>query len=567
MNPFKWFRKKKPTTLSKMDILNPEDMGEFSVMINGLEQEVVSKSGDKKDIGRTKGYEEPVLASLSVNPDYKEAPSRDGDYRLLETLKLWSRKNIIVNAIINTRVNQVSMFCTPSRYSTKGVGYEVRLKDPLKTPSKAEEAKIKEIETFLEYTGVNNGDLTRDTFRTFIKKITRDRLIYDKINFELIYNKDKQLARFAARDASTIYTAVDSHGRAPKGKDAYKYVQIIDSQKVASFKANEMAWEVHNPRTDITVGRYGYSELEICLQHLQYHENTELFNARYFAQGGTTRGLLHIKTGQEQSRSALQSFRREWQSMFSGVNGAWKIPVVSAEDVNFINMTQSSKDMEFERWLNYLINVMCSIFAIDPSEINFPNRGGATGSSGSTLNETSAKEKNRISRDKGLEPLLKFIEDTINKYLIKQFGDEYLFQFVGGDAATEKEALELLELRTQVGLTFNEARAILGYGPIEGGDVINSPYHVQSKGQIMQEKMIEQQQQAESESGDKTDDKEMSEMKQQGMNGKSDAVNGNLGKPKQDGQVKGVKSGTAMKQGGKSENKETVNEDAKRGKK
>ncbi|AUV57722.1 portal protein [Bacillus phage HonestAbe] len=563
MNPFKWFRKKKPTTLSKMDILNHEDMGEFSVMINGLEQEVVSKSGDKKDIGRTKGYEEPYLTSMTVNPDYKEAPSRDGDYRLLDTLKTWSRKNIIVNAIINTRVNQVSMFCTPSRYSTKGVGYEVRLKDPLKTPSKAEEAKIKEIETFLEYTGVNNGDLTRDTFRTFIKKITRDRLIYDKVNFELIYNKEKQLARFAARDASTIYTAVDSNGKLPKGKDAYKYVQIIDSQKVASFKANEMAWEVHNPRTDITVGRYGYSELEICLQHLQYHENTELFNARYFAQGGTTRGLLHIKTGQEQSRSALQSFRREWQSMFSGVNGAWKIPVVSAEDVNFINMTQSSKDMEFERWLNYLINVMCSIFAIDPSEINFPNRGGATGSSGSSLNETSAKEKNRISRDKGLEPLLKFIEDTINKYIIRQFGDEYLFQFVGGDAATEKEALELLELRTQVGLTFNEARAILGYGAIEGGDVINSPYHVQSKGQIMQEKMIAQQQAAEAQS----DDKEMSEMKQQGMNGKSDAVNGNVGKPKQDGQVKGVKSGTAMKQGGKSENKATVNEDAKRGKK
>ncbi|ALA46744.1 HK97 family portal protein [Bacillus phage Smudge] len=563
MNPFKWFRKKKPTTLSKMDILNPEDMGEFSVMINGLEQEVVSKSGDKKDIGRTKGYEEPYLTSMTVNPDYKEAPSRDGDYRLLDTLKLWSRKNIIVNAIINTRVNQVSMFCTPSRYSTKGVGYEVRLKDPLKNPSKAEEAKIKDIETFLEYTGVDNGDLTRDTFRTFIKKITRDRLIYDKVNFELIYNKEKQLARFAARDASTIYTAVDSQGKLPKGKDAYKYVQIIDSQKVASFKSNEMAWEVHNPRTDITVGRYGYSELEICLQHLQYHENTELFNARYFAQGGTTRGLLHIKTGQEQSRSALQSFRREWQSMFSGVNGAWKIPVVSAEDVNFINMTQSSKDMEFERWLNYLINVMCSIFAIDPSEINFPNRGGATGSSGSSLNETSAKEKNRISRDKGLEPLLKFIEDTINKYIIKQFGDEYLFQFVGGDAATEKEALELLELRTQVGLTFNEARAILGYGAIEGGDVINSPYHVQSKGQIMQEKMIAQQQAAEGQS----DDKQMSEMKQQGMNGKSDAVNGNAGKPKQDGQVKGVKSGTAMKQGGKSENKATVNEDAKRGKK
>lgn len=523
----------------------------LSMAIRQLEEEYIEKS---KGSGRAKAYEEPVIGSFSMNPDYKDAPSARGNYNLLETLKVWSRKNIILNAIINTRINQVSMFCTPARYSDKGVGYEVRLKDPLETPTTHDKAQIKRIEEFLEHTGKDKDDFTRDNFRTFIKKLVRDRLTYDKINFELIYDKTGKLNRFKAVDAATIYVAVDDKGHEPKGKNDSRYVQILDSKKVAEFKAKEMAWEVHNPRTDITVGRYGYPELEIALNHLQYHENTEIFNARFFAQGGTTRGLLHIKTGQEQSQQALSAFRREWQTMFSGINGAWKIPVITAEDVKFVNMTQSSKDMEFEKWLNYLINVICSIFSIDPSEINFPNRGGATGSSGNTLNEGSNAEKYRNSKDKGLEPLLKFVEDAVNKYIVSQFGDKYVFNFVGGDAHTEHQIIEILAAKAKIGLTINDVRAELGYPPVEGGDVTLAGVHVQRLGQLLQEEQMKVQQQM-----------EMQQFlaQQTGFNGNMDNVNGKdthnklVGK---DGQSKGSNNTNSTPQGGKGENGETVND-------
>lgn len=526
---------------------------DFSIAVRQIEQDALEKSQRK---GSAKAYEEPLVGgSFSMNPDYKEAPSTSGTHNLLEVLKLWSRKNIILNAIINTRVNQVSLFCTPARFSDRGIGYEVRLKDPLETPSTHDKKRMKEIEDFLEHTGVDKKDFTRDTFRTFVKKIIRDRLTYDKINFELIYNKvTGKLESFKAVDASTIYVAVDDKGRERKGKNAYKYVQILDRQKVAEFKANEMAWEVHNPRTDITVGRYGYPELEIALNHLQYHENTEVFNARFFAQGGTTRGLLHIKTGQEQSHQALSNFRREWTSMFSGINGAWKIPVITAEDVNFVNMTQSSKDMEFEKWLNYLINVICSIFSIDPSEINFPNRGGATGHSGNTLNESSTAEKHRSSKDKGLEPLLKFIEDAVNKYIVSQFGEKYVFNFVGGDSKTEAEIIDILKAKAAIGLTINDVRAELGYPETPGGDVTLAGVHVQRLGQLLQEKQIEHQRQM-----------EMHQFvaQQTGYNGDLDNVNGkntynkDVGK---DGQLKAENNTNSTPQGGKRDDGSPIND-------
>jgi HK97 family phage portal protein len=535
---------KQDETLTKVDET-------FSTRIQHLEEAYIQKATGS---GRAKAYEEPLISGFSMNPDYKEAPSTSGTHNLLDILKVWSRKNIILNAIINTRVNQVSMFCTPARYSDKGVGYEVRMKDPLKTMSSHNKADIERIENFLEHTGKDKNDFTQDTFRTFVKKLVRDRLTYDKINFELIYDSSGKLNRFKAVDASTIYVAVDGKGHEAKSKNGTRYVQIIDKQKVAEFKASEMAWEVHNPRTDITTGRYGYPELEIALNHLQYHENTEIFNARFFAQGGTTRGLLHIKTGQEQSSQALNSFRREWTSMFSGLNGAWKIPVITAEDVKFVNMTQSSKDMEFEKWLNYLINVICSIFSIDPSEINFPNRGGATGHSGNTLNEGNSAEKYRNSKDKGLEPLLKFIEDAINKYIVSQFGDQYVFNFVGGDAKTEMEIISILEAKAKIGMTINDVRAELGLPPVDGGDVTLAGVHVQRLGQILQEKQMEIQRQM-----------EMHQFvsQQTGYNGDLDNVNGkntfnqNVGK---DGQVKGKNNTNSTPQGGKKDDGSTMND-------
>nr|WNM56074.1 portal protein [Staphylococcus phage S-CoN_Ph38] len=132
-----------------------------------------------------------------------------------------------------------------------------------------------------------------------------------------------------------------------------------------------MIMGIRRPRTDIYSSGYGLSELEIALKQVIAHENTESFNDRFFSHGGTTRGVLLIKHEQQQSQYALENFKREWKSSLSGINGSWQIPVVSADDVKFVNMTPTANDMQFEKWLNYLINVICSVYEIDPSGLTF----------------------------------------------------------------------------------------------------------------------------------------------------------------------------------------------------
>ena len=82
---------------------------------------------------------------------------------------------------------------------------------------------------------------------------------------------------------------------------------------------------IRNPRTDIGSSGYGLSEVEIAMRELIAFINTESFNDRFFSHGGTTRGVLQIKTGQQQSQRALQNFKREWKNSLSGINGSWQI--------------------------------------------------------------------------------------------------------------------------------------------------------------------------------------------------------------------------------------------------
>ena len=138
--------------------------------------------------------------------------------------------------------------------------------------------------------------------------------------------------------------------------------------------------------------------------------------------------------------------------------------VTGIKDAKFVNMQQSSGDYEFSGWLSYLINMVSSVFQVDPSEINFPNKSGGSmsRSGGSTLNEgNSLKTKVDMSRDKGLKPVLDFIERIVNDYLLPYVknSDDYHFVFTLGNE-DEKNKADLIAVQLKNGLTINEAREI-----------------------------------------------------------------------------------------------------------
>jgi hypothetical protein len=142
--------------------------------------------------------------------------------------------------------------------------------------------------------------------------------------------------------------------------------------------------------------------------------------------------------------------------------------------------------MEFEKWMNYLINVSCAVFQIDPAEVNFPNNGGV-GGKGASMMEGGHKEKFNQSKDKGLKPLLTFVASLINKYVIWQFSSDFIFTFKGLNENSEKDQAELDASQVKTYKTVNEIRAEHDQDPIENGDIILDGVFVQYMSNLQQQ--------------------------------------------------------------------------------
>lgn len=436
--------------------------------------------------------EPPILLMESLN--YKDKPSS----LTYNTLYQMATKNSVVGAVINTRVNQVSSFTKPARFNKDKLGYEIRLKNPTAVPTDEQTKMMTAIETFIENCGYKK-DNTRDDFDQFIRKVVRDSLTYDQLTFEVIPDRRGLPAEFLAVDAATIRAASEDFKydpymseTAPKSSDEVKYVQVIDGTVVSWFTANELAFGIRNPRTSIYMQPYGFSELEQLITQITSHLYAEEYNSKFFSQGGTTKGIINLKQDPNgvMSNQQLESFKRQWRSQVTGMTGAWKTPVVQIPNgIEYINVSQSNREMEFEKWMNYLINIVCAVYQIDPAEVNFPNNGGVAGTGGGIF-ESSNESKLKNSKDKGLRPLLRFIESLINKYIVSRFSEEFVFNFTGIDEKSEDEEADFDAKTVKVYRTVNEIRADHGKEPLPNGDIILDPSYLNY---IQQKEAAEQQ--------------------------------------------------------------------------
>lgn len=413
------------------------------------------------------------------------------------TLKRMS-KTPIINSIIKTRKNQVADFAEPQedKYST---GFVIRKKHKNGVEQKMTEQdkKIAFAITDFIMKGGNVGSWGVDDFDTFIRKIVEDSLVFDQMTFEIVRNRRGKIESFLATDASTfrisdsfyekdydnsffhrngagVYNERNDFG--PKVKGYYPaYVQVYQNAKVNEFYPWELCFGVRNPSTSIYANGYGCSELEDLINVVTSMLWGDEYNRRFFSQGSAPKGLLRIKG--TNNEAALQQFKQQWQSMITGVMQGWKTPVVEA-DVDWIDLQKNNRDMEYSSWMEYLIKISCAIYSIDPTEIGWDI---SRGSGNSGLFEGSQAERLQHSKDKGLYPLLKFIQRKLNKYIVEQINPDFELVFMGLNGMTISEELDLDVKKLNSFQTINEIREKYELKPIEGGDVIENSTFLQAK--------------------------------------------------------------------------------------
>lgn len=424
-------------------------------------------------------------------------------------------KTPIISAIIKTRKNQIADFAEPQadRYNT---GFVIRKKpvDGIEQKMTKRDEKIaNSITDFIINCG-GNSSWVNDDFDTFIRKIVEDSLVYDQMTFECVRNRRSQLESFVATDASTFRIAdtafdedfknkfFDNRGaglflnnnifssRKMENGYAPQYVQVYQNAVINEFYPWELCFGVRNPNTSIYSNGYGCSEIEELINIITSMLWGDEYNRRFFSQGSAPKGLLRVKGGMNEQ--ALQQFRQQWQAMISGVMQSWKTPVVDA-DVDWIDLQKNNRDMEYSSWMEYLIKQACAIYSIDPSEIGWDiSRSG--GNSG--LFEGSQAERLQHSKDKGLYPMLKFIQRKINKYIVSQINPEFEFVFMGLNGMTVEQELDHDLKKLNSFMTVNEIRRKYDLPEIEDvGEVVENSVFYQAYNAKKQAEMQEKQQQ------------------------------------------------------------------------
>lgn len=373
----------------------------------------------------------------------------------------------ISKAIVNTRTEQMQVFLNFTTDESRE-GYTIKKKQsrfaepkPISDYSDRDKRKIDYIIKFLEYGGENSKWDSTDDLSDFIRKITRDSLIFDQLSFECIRDRFGRLKKYYATDASLIRILDCQDPRYAKEwvkweQNGYypQFAQVWNSQILKNpltkepivFYPWEMGYGVRNKTTNIRNNGYGVSEQEILIDIMTWTLWGMQYNGNFFKQGSQPKGFINIKSPGT-NNTTLNEFRSNWRQMMTSVKNSHKIPVFEGIDLEWVDLQRSNRDMEFHGWVEFLLILTCSVYTIDPSELgfNFKQQSQMFGQSGQ-------KERLQHSKKKGLTPLLKFIEKIINKYIVTEIDEHFEFQFTGIDTEDRELQAKVAKMELDAGI-------------------------------------------------------------------------------------------------------------------
>lgn len=393
---------------------------------------------------------------------YKETLSRISFQTLQRMGNLYCVKNVI-----STRIEQITQFLKFSTDEQKE-GFTIRRKrslfnskEDMKEMTKAEQKRVERIVRFLEDGGETDKWEMPDSFVTFVRKIMQDSLSIDQLAFEITRTRGQELHQFKAIDGSMIrfLDTVDPNYAHQFDQYRYKgylpkYCQVFDQQIVFNKQLNtyvmyypwELGFGIRNVGTDIWQNGYGRSELESLIEIITYILNGVQYNGNFFKNGSNPKGFIKMN-GPNTNQTQLNDFKQKWRQMLTGTENSHKIPIFAGLDLEWVDLQKGNRDMEFDNWTKFLIVLLCSVYRIDPSELGFQFKEAAN-----LFGQQGQRERLDHSKQKGLYPLLIFLQDIINKFLISELDEEMEFAFTGIEVEDEEKQVKLDSEKLSAGM-------------------------------------------------------------------------------------------------------------------
>ena len=435
-----------------------------------------------KQIGR-QFVDDPYFDLVGNNYNYKAKLSRISN----KTLKEVSLRDWLVSSIMQCRVDTMARFSRPE-HRRHEMGFRFHKRDLSSNYTDQERTEITQLEDFIYHCGRKEGVPADDhmLFGEFLKLVTRDSLTFGHIAVEKVATRAGGLHRFRPRPAESVYLVNKqmTRGQLKSGSEVAKklampksdndprteqeinevdkqflrYIQVsYDSRPLAVYGDEDMIFKLFNPQNFADSRGYCYSPLELAIITVTSHLNVENFNSNFFTHGYASKGVLHLKGTVTQQQ--LANFRRSFYNTITGVQNAWRTPIIAGlDDVQWVPISASAREMEYINFNNHLMRILCTQFQIDPMELGLDyliSQNGRT-----PMQKESGEYKVNFSRERGLLPILTFVEDLVNGDILpaidKDLATKYKFTFTGYSDETPQTEIAQLQAEISVWKSMND---------------------------------------------------------------------------------------------------------------
>lgn len=278
----------------------------------------------------------------------------------------------IIRAIVNTRIEQIQNFLHFSEDEQKE-GFTIRRKkglfkdDEEKELSKEEKGTIENIVKFLERGGWTDKWENVDDLQTFVRKITFDSLTLDQIAFEIVRNRNWELNKFRAVDASLIRFLDSVDPKQQEALESYRYKGYLPrycmvweemilknptTKEPILYYPWELGFGIRNKSSNIRRNGYGTSELEILVEIITWILWGMQYNGNAFSMGSQPKGFINIKNANV-SNSTLNEFRQAWTQTMKGVQNCLSEEsfIITKEGGFFVkDILNGKEEKEIEIW-------------------------------------------------------------------------------------------------------------------------------------------------------------------------------------------------------------------------
>lgn len=238
------------------------------------------------------------------------------------------------------------------------------------------------------------------------------------------------------------------------------YVYKSNDGSKVPFAPNEVLhFKNFNPLGNYPMPHRGMGVVEAASWAIDTDNESQQWNYSFFKNSARPDGVLYKEN--DMNDEEYQRMKTQWASIYGGSDRAHKVAILTG-GLKWQELGRSQKESDFLEQRRFSRDEIFALFRVPKSVLGMIE----------DVNRANAEASNFVFADRTVRPLMKQITDTLQEFLLPEFGDGFELTFVNPVPVDRAQVIAEYTAGINKWLSRNEIREREGLPPTEGGDTM-----------------------------------------------------------------------------------------------